>query len=107
MDETPLELVLTSEADDERAEALARTLLERRLAACVSLHPCRSLYHWQGQIESGSEVLMLLKTHGERLAELRETIGQLHSYETPMWIHWRAASEGDYGRWLAASLALP
>ena len=49
---------------------------------------------------------MLLKTHGERLAELREAIGQLHSYETPMWIHWTAATEGDYAHWLAAELAL-
>ena len=107
MAKTPLELVLTSEADLERAEALARALLERRLVACVSLQPCRSLYHWQGGIENGSEVLLLLKTHGERLPELRRLFGELHSYETPMWIHWRAASEGDYGRWLAASLALP
>lgn len=89
MAKTPLELVLTSEADLERAEALAR-----------------SLYHWPGRIENGSEVLVLLKTHGERLAELRETIGQLHSYETPMWIHWTAATEGDYAHWLAAELAL-
>ena len=106
MTKTPLELVLTSEADLERAEALARALLERRLVACVSLQPCRSLYHWQGGIENGSEVLLLLKTHGERLPELRRLLGELHSYETPMWIHWMAASEGGYAEWLAAELAL-
>ena len=106
MDHTPLELVLTSEADSERAEALARALLERRLVACASLRPSRSLYHWQGKIETGSEVLLLLKTHGARLAELRAVLGQLHSYTTPMWIHWSAASEGDYGRWLLDELGL-
>lgn len=106
MAETPLDLVLTSEADAPRAEALARTLLERRLVACVSLQPCRSLYHWQGDIANGSEVLMLLKTHPGRLAELREALGQLHSYTTPMWIHWGAASDGAYAQWLMAELAL-
>ncbi|MFM7265957.1 MAG: divalent-cation tolerance protein CutA [Cyanobium sp.] len=106
MAETPLEVVLTSEADPVRAEALARTLLERRLVACVSLQPCRSLYHWQGGIEDGSEVLMLLKTHPARLAELQEALGQLHSYDTPMWIHWGAASNGAYAQWLMAELTL-
>ena len=105
MAETPLELVLTSEADGERAEALARTLLERRLVACVSLQPCRSLYHWQGAIENGSEVLMLLKTHPEQLGRLREALGALHSYATPMWIHWSASSDGSYAQWLRAELA--
>ena len=106
MAQTPLELVLTSEADPERAESLARALLERRLVACASLQTCRSLYHWQGRIENGSEVLILLKTHRERLAELREVLCELHSYTTPMWIHWGAATDGDYALWLAGELKL-
>jgi len=48
---TPLSLVLTTEADRERAESLARELLERGLVACVSLHPVVSLYRWQGRLE--------------------------------------------------------
>lgn len=106
MAETPLELVLTSEADPARAETLARSLLERRLVACVSLQPTHSLYHWQGVIEEGAEVLMLLKTHPARLEALRNALAELHSYDTPMWIHWSAASAGAYARWLTAELAL-
>jgi periplasmic divalent cation tolerance protein len=105
MAEPVVELVLTSEADPQRAEALALALLERRLVGCVTLQPCNSQYHWQGRIERATEVLLLLKTRPERLEELRRTLEQLHSYETPMWLHWRAGSSHGYGGWLAAELA--
>ena len=105
MAETPLELVLTSEGSPERAEALALALLERRLVACASLLPGRSLYRWQGRLENGPEVLLLLKTHPEQLEELRRAVDELHSYETPEWIHWTASSEGPYSAWLAEQLS--
>ncbi|MDM7953309.1 MAG: divalent-cation tolerance protein CutA [Cyanobium sp. CZS 25K] len=97
---TTLSLVLTTEADGERAEALAQALLERGLVACASLHPVVSLYRWQGRLERSEEVQLLLKTTPEQLEALRLAVGELHSYDTPEWIHWRASSEGPYGRWL-------
>lgn len=101
----PLSLVLTTEADSERAEALALALLERGLVACVSLHPVLSLYRWQGRLQRSEEVQLLLKTTpGQREALLR-ALQELHSYDTPEWIHWTAASAGAYGRWLLESLA--
>ncbi|MCP9858054.1 MULTISPECIES: divalent-cation tolerance protein CutA [unclassified Cyanobium] len=105
-DPIPLALVLTTEADRERAEALALALLERGLVACASLHPVLSLYRWQGQLERSEEVQLLLKTSPERLEALRRTLGQLHSYDTPEWIHWQASSEGPYGHWLLQQLPL-
>lgn len=103
---TPLSLVLTTEADRERAEALARALLERGLVACASLHPVVSLYRWQGRLERSEEVQLLLKTTPANLETLRRTLEELHSYDTPEWIHWPAASDGPYGRWLLEQLPL-
>jgi periplasmic divalent cation tolerance protein len=102
---SPLHLVLTSEADRPRAERLARLLLERRLAACVSLLPVHSLYRWQGGIEADDEVQLLIKTRAEQLEELRRTLLRHHGYDTPEWIHWPAASGGAYGAWLADALS--
>lgn len=99
-----LELVLTSEAGQERAEALAFQLLERRLVACATLLPGRSLYRWRGRIEYEAEVLLLLKTEASRLGALHAALLELHSYETPEWIHWSAASGGDYAVWLVEQL---
>ncbi|WP_216904571.1 divalent-cation tolerance protein CutA [Synechococcus sp. CCY 9618] len=102
-----LSLVLSTEADSERAEALARALLERGLVACASLHPVVSLYYWQGRLERSEEVQLLLKTSPERLQELRSALRELHSYETPEWIHWNATSDGPYGHWLLEPLTPP
>ena len=68
-------LALTTEATPALAEALAEALLERRLAACVALQPLRSLYRWQGELERGEEVQLLIKSHPSRLAELVDTTG--------------------------------
>jgi periplasmic divalent cation tolerance protein len=102
---TAVTLVLTTEADAGRAERLARELLEAGLAACVSLRPLRSLYRWQGAIETSEEVEVLIKTGPERLAALRRRLLELHSYTTPEWIHWSAVSDGAYGLWLQRSLS--
>ncbi len=100
-----LSLVLTSEGTAERAEALARELVQRRLVACASLWPVRSHYLWQGKLESSDEVKLLLKTSPEQLAELRGVLMELHSYETPEWISWEAGSRGGYGQWLSEQLS--
>lgn len=104
MDET-LILALTTEADMQRAEALARVLLERRLAACVALTPVCSLYHWQGAVQQSSEVQLLIKTQGARLQALEQAVMQLHSYDTPQWLIWPAAASPGYGQWLTDSCA--
>lgn len=96
-------MVLTTEADGERAEALAETILEQGLAACVSLHTVTSLYHWEGRRERSQEVQMLIKTHPSQLESLRRAVHVLHSYATPEWIHWTASTGAAYGAWVAAS----
>lgn len=77
-------LVLSNLPDRERAMELADALLERRLAACVSvLGECRSVYRWQGAVESASEVPVLIKTRQSQYARVEQTIRELHPYELP------------------------
>jgi Uncharacterized protein involved in tolerance to divalent cations len=101
----PITLVLTTEADPERAEALASALVERRLAACVSLMPIRSCYRWNGDVERAEEVQLLIKTSPEGLAPLRQALDTLHSYDTPECLHWTASASAAYGSWLREALA--
>ncbi|MCS5692723.1 divalent-cation tolerance protein CutA [Cyanobium sp. FGCU-6] len=105
--EQTLEIVLTTEVDEARAESLATALLERRLVACVALVPVRSLYRWQGRIERSEEVQLLLKTTPECLHALEAAMRELHSYEIPEWIHWRASAAGSYGQWCGDEVAVP
>lgn len=77
-------LVITSLPDAASAQTLASALVDRRLAACVSLlAPCRSVYRWQGQIEQADEVPLLIKTTRVRYAALEAAIRDLHPYELP------------------------
>jgi periplasmic divalent cation tolerance protein len=97
-------VVLTSEATLERADALARALVEQRLVACVSVLPVRSHYRWQGALETADEVKLLLKTTPEQLSDLHQALHDLHGYQTPEWIVLGGISRGDYGLWLGEQL---
>ena len=77
-------LVLTQMPDRASAQALARTLVEAHLAACVSVGaPVESLYHWRGQIETTQEVPVAVKTRSGRYTEIEAAIRALHPYELP------------------------
>ncbi|MDQ5905192.1 MAG: periplasmic divalent cation tolerance protein [Pseudomonadota bacterium] len=77
-------LVLTNCPDQATAESLGTALVELRLAACVNvLAPCRSVYRWQGRVESAEEVPLLIKTTSERYAALEAEICARHPYELP------------------------
>jgi periplasmic divalent cation tolerance protein len=77
-------LVLTSLPDEASAQALATALVTERLAACVNvLAPCRSIYRWQGAIESAPEVPLLIKSTTARYAALEAAIRARHPYELP------------------------
>ncbi|MGA9777641.1 MAG: divalent-cation tolerance protein CutA [Verrucomicrobiia bacterium] len=70
--------------DLKTARVLAKAALMARLIACANLLPkTESHYRWQGEIESGSEVLLVLKTQRSRLPALEKLILAKHPYDTP------------------------
>lgn len=77
-------LVLTTVADRAAGLALARALLERRLAACVNVGASvDSLYHWRGRIETAQEVPLVIKTRASLYPKVEAAIRELHDYELP------------------------
>jgi periplasmic divalent cation tolerance protein len=84
---TDIAVVLTTVAADERAEEVARQLVEDRLAACVNLYPPMvSLYRWKGSVERDAERQMVIKTTRDRLEALQARLRELHSYELPEFV---------------------
>jgi periplasmic divalent cation tolerance protein len=66
------------------AERIGKAVLERRLAACVNILPGMiSHYWWQGKIERGEEVVMIIKTRASLAEAVRAAVKELHSYDTP------------------------
>ena len=102
-------LVITTMPDQASAERLARALVEARLAACVNiLAPCRSLYRWQGAIESAEEVPLLIKTRAARYPELEAAIRAQHPYALPEIVAFEPARGlADYLAWVAAETDAP
>ena len=76
-------VLMTSCADREQAKALARALVERRLAACVQMLPIESVYEWGGKIEEATEILLICKIKRVDYAEAERAILSPHAYETP------------------------
>ena len=96
-------LVVTNLPDRAVALNLARTLVERRLAACVSvLAECTSVFRWKGAVEQATEVPVLIKTRAARFDELEAAIRELHPYELPEVISVPVGRGHDeYLRWVA------
>ena len=68
----------------EDAQAIARALVEERLAAAVNIHAdVRSVYRWQGVVEEATEVLLLARTTRALVPRLTERVIALHSYQCP------------------------
>ena len=77
-------LVLTNLPDQQAATQLANILIDEKVAACVNiLGACRSVYRWQGKVESSQEIPLLIKTTAARYAALEAVIRRWHPYELP------------------------
>ena len=77
-------LVITNLPDVASAEKLARQLVDARAAACVNqLAPCISTYRWLGNIETVTEVPLLIKTTQAAYPHLEKLIAAAHPYELP------------------------
>jgi periplasmic divalent cation tolerance protein len=98
-------LVLVTAPDRKTARALAGAALKARLIACANLLPgIESHYWWQGKIEHGREVLLMMKTTASCLPKLQKLIIARHPYDTPEFIA-LALNGGNrrYLNWLAGS----
>ena len=81
---------------------LASTLVSERLAACVNiLQPCRSIYRWEGVVQSATETPALFKTTLDKADALIARIKELHSYDIPAIVVWPIERlPADFGDWV-------
>lgn len=93
--------VVTTLGSREEARTMARTLVERKLAACVQISEIESFYPWDGAIQNGPEYRLLLKTREALYDALAQAIRALHSYTLPA-IYAQALEHVDtaYAQWI-------
>jgi len=79
-------IVLSTFPADGDAEQFASQLVTERLAACVNILPIRSVYRWQGAVETSDERQLLIKTTTARLSDLELRFKALHPYDVPEFV---------------------
>jgi periplasmic divalent cation tolerance protein len=100
-------IVFTTTPNAEEAETLARKIVAAKLAACVQiLPPMKSIYFWDGAVQSEAENLLLIKTSDDKFDALEDFILSNHSYEVPEIAAIEAAKiSASYLKWLSDYLA--
>ena len=95
-------VVLVSASSQNEAEKIANELVNTKLAACVSIIPnMRSIYTWEGKVESSEEYLLIIKTRAELFEQVKQAIQGLHSYKIPEIISLPITHAlDDYVRWI-------
>jgi periplasmic divalent cation tolerance protein len=96
--------VYTTWPSTVEAEKAGRTLVERKLAACVNILPGMiSHYRWQGKVERAEETVMIVKTRASLADAVSGAVKEQHSYDTPAILVMPLESvEKDYLGWLLA-----
>ena len=102
----PAILIVTTTPDLKTAKWLAKSLVQKKLAACVSLKEgFASFYRWKGKVEHAREVVLFIKSSKEKFVKIKQYIYRVHPYEVPELIAFpivRGSSE--YLSWLAQCL---
>jgi periplasmic divalent cation tolerance protein len=76
-------VLTTTVASQDEARAMARMLVERRLAACVQIMPIESIYRWAGAVETAREHLLSCNIREHDIIAVQAAIGALHRYDVP------------------------
>ncbi|MFP4275244.1 MAG: divalent-cation tolerance protein CutA [Paracoccaceae bacterium] len=104
----PMLAILTNCPDEESADEIAQALILARLAACANRYaPIRSLYHWNGEVASETEVPLLLKTRPDLGDALEAELRELHPYDTPPILRIPMEANADFLAWIAEETRHP
>ena len=102
---TKILLLITTESNSEIAKNIAKLLIQKKLAACVSLKEIYSIYEWEGEIEETKEIEITIKSKPEFKNNLIVFLQKMTSYDVPQIIYKKFNSEKKYLNWLNKSFS--
>ena len=99
-------VIFVTVGNSKDAALLAKSLVEKRLAACVNMLPgVSSWYWWEGKVTEDQEVLLMIKTSREKFATLEKEVVRSHSYAVPEVIALQVVEGSkNYLNWIDESL---
>ena len=97
-------LLITTVPSRLLANQIAKELIERDLAACISIKQIQSIYKWQGDIEENKEFEITIKSLPKNLNKLTLILKSRITYEVPQLIYKIFDSENSYFQWMKKSI---
>lgn len=96
-----MSFVVTTYSNEDKAKELAKEIIKKRLAACVSITKVRSIYWWKGEVVDEDEALVLFKTPSDKVKDLFNEIKRTHPYKVPEIVEVKVSNVSkDYFDWL-------
>ena len=92
--------MITTESSKTNALRVAKLLLQKKLAACVSIKQIFSIYEWGDDIEETKEFEITIKSKPEFKDNLIDFLHQISTYDVPQIIYQQYHSEMKYFDWL-------
>ena len=96
-------LLITTECSKKTAKKIAKLLLKKKLAACVSYKEIHSIYEWDGKIQEVNEFEISIKSKPELKKALIFYLQKMTSYDVPQIIYKNFNSEKKYIKWVNKS----
>jgi len=93
-------LIYTTASNMKEAKKLSGYLLSKKLVACVNFFKAESSYLWHGKIESGKEIVLILKTRSSHWKKVRSEIERIHSYDIPCIIRIETRMNNSFSNWI-------
>lgn len=97
-------VLLTTVAQRQQAQTLARALVEQRLVACAQIDAIESVYRWEGALQQEPEFRLWLKTTAERVPAAVAALRAQHPYTLPQIVVLAAQASADYAHWVGAQV---
>ena len=97
-------VIITTEPQRSNAEKISKLLIEKKLAACISLKEISSSYFWKGNIETSNEIEITIKSTLEKREVLINTLKNKLSNEVPQIVFKEYDSELDYFNWIKVNV---
>lgn len=84
----------------EKAQEIARVLLEKHLIACATMWPCQSMYRWEGALQCDQEHILFLKTTEQAFAAVQQEVTAIHPYRVPCMLKMAVEANEPYAQWV-------
>ena len=97
-------VLITTEPNKKEAKKIAKLILKKKLAACVSLKYIYSIYEWEGKIEKVNEVEITIKSKPKLKNSLIAFLQKITKYDVPQIIFRKFKSEKKYENWVRKSI---